>query len=175
MICRLLKRMNYCRQVINLLLLLIFLVTNLFYYSLQEPSISHVYSFAFIATFIDQLHLQFLSVKPWRWVLPGIWRKLWNESTNWLLSLICNSSCRIFRVYFSIFGHQNSSSSGFLVLALFQLFQAYQYNTNVLPDEYINKAKYGHLFLKHGHQFHCIYPPDHEFRLSKETWQALFW
>jgi hypothetical protein len=72
MLSRLLKRMNYPRPVINVVLLLVFLGTNLYYYALQEPSMSHVYSFAIIATFLDQLHLQISSVKPWRWIYLSV-------------------------------------------------------------------------------------------------------
>lgn len=68
MIHRLLRRMNYAQEIINLILILLFLGTNLYYYALQEPSMSHVYSFALIATFIDQLHLQLQSSKPFRWL-----------------------------------------------------------------------------------------------------------
>jgi len=62
----------------------------------------------------------------------------------------------------------------YLVLALFQLFQTYQYNTNVLPYEYINKDKYGHLFLKSSQQFRYVYIPDHEFRPQKKLGKIYF-
>jgi hypothetical protein len=68
MIHRLLRRMNYAQEIINLILILLFLGTNLNYYALHEPSMSHVYSFALIATFIDQIHLQLQSFKPIRWL-----------------------------------------------------------------------------------------------------------
>lgn len=46
--------------VISFLLIAITFGTNLFYYSLKEPSMSHVYSFAFITLFIYSLHNYFI-------------------------------------------------------------------------------------------------------------------
>ncbi|OFY86101.1 MAG: hypothetical protein A3F72_06520 [Bacteroidetes bacterium RIFCSPLOWO2_12_FULL_35_15] len=48
---------------ISFLLIAITFGTNLFYYSVKEPSMSHVYSFAFITLFIYSLHNYF--------ILPG--------------------------------------------------------------------------------------------------------
>ncbi len=69
MMHRMLRRMNYAQEIINLILVLIFLGTNLYYYALQEPSMSHVYSFAFVSIFLDQLHLQIQNPKNSRWIL----------------------------------------------------------------------------------------------------------
>ena len=72
MMHRILKRMNYAQEIINLMLILLFLGTNLYYYALQEPSMSHVYSFAGVALFLDQLHLQLEYKTAWRWLFLSL-------------------------------------------------------------------------------------------------------
>ncbi|MGL4598267.1 MAG: hypothetical protein ACRCYO_12095 [Bacteroidia bacterium] len=58
---------------ISLVLLLLFFGTNLIHYVLQEPSMSHVYSFAVVATFIRLLDLQL---------------KAWTNKRLWLLAAL---------------------------------------------------------------------------------------
>lgn len=59
---KLLKNMNFSETIITIVLLLLFAGTNLYYYALEEPSMSHVYSFFLISFFllcIQKLHIVF--------------------------------------------------------------------------------------------------------------------
>ncbi len=49
---KLLKQFNFAEGLISFVLISITFGTNLFYYAVREPSMSHIYSFAFITLFI---------------------------------------------------------------------------------------------------------------------------
>ncbi|HTF04998.1 MAG TPA: hypothetical protein VK826_13315, partial [Bacteroidia bacterium] len=53
---RLLKKKGVSEPVQAATLLLLFFGTNLFHYTLNEPSMSHVYSFCMIGIFLNQVH-----------------------------------------------------------------------------------------------------------------------
>jgi hypothetical protein len=319
MLRSLLLRMHFSDGITAFALLLIFLATQLYYYSLHAPVMSHVYSFAMVATLLNLYHLQLIRYNVRRWLLisivatliviirpvnaifilaflplsgswekskeftklflhsgkvivffscligallifgqsfmyyiqtgkwwvysygdegfnwfephvmdmlfsyrkglfvyapillfsiPGIWVLSKRQSPYWsitwlflMFSFLYVSSSWWYWAYGGSFGMRPFIDAyplfilpiaaffefvcrylvskivviaGAILLAVFQLFQTYQYITNVLPYEFITKEKYWHLFLKHSHQFQYVYPPDNEFRLPKQPGTVYF-
>ena len=69
---RLLKRFGIEDRIIAIVLVCIFFATNLFYYSIYAPEMTHVYSFGVISLFFLQLHKLFAKFQSKRFILLSI-------------------------------------------------------------------------------------------------------
>lgn len=58
---KLLRRYNASDNLVSFILVAVTFATNVFYYAVSEPAMSHIYSFAFIAMFVYYLNLFFSS------------------------------------------------------------------------------------------------------------------
>lgn len=72
MIRNLLIRIGFSEKITSITLVCIFLGTQLQYYALYEPGMSHVYSFSMIASLLNIYHKQLLEPKRSRWLLISL-------------------------------------------------------------------------------------------------------
>lgn len=72
MVRKLLLDLGFSEQVTSITLVCIFLGTQLYYYALHEPGMSHVYSFSMIATLLNLYQRQLLEPKNSRWLLISL-------------------------------------------------------------------------------------------------------
>ena len=72
MLRNLLLRIGFSEKVTSITLVCMFLGTQLYYYAMHEPGMSHVYSFSVIAVLLNLYHKQLLETKNSRWLLISL-------------------------------------------------------------------------------------------------------